>query len=124
MTRFAADQVVRCPDCNKLVLRQQFASFFFTESFFPPSFQAIAQGDVICPHCKSAVDAHSLSMITRLDTSWKQGVWAGIPLLEPRISEYRYGYLDIENATCIYYAHPLKQSWHDRFFDKLREWAD
>ena len=140
MTRFAADQVVRCPECNRLVLRQHFASISFSSWLFPPLFQAIARGDVACPHCKSAVDAHSLSTITRLDSRWKQGVWAGIPSLDPRVSEdeeslhFRVeeesgqddaeedGFWILEDSLDSQY--PRKNQWRDRFFNKLRDWAD
>jgi len=85
MTRFATPVIVRCPACDGLVKKQRFASINLSRDYlFPPGFQAIAQGDLICPHCKAEVDTDGLIPIVRLDAQWKKGVWAGILDFEVR----------------------------------------
>lgn len=83
MTRFASDQVVRCPKCQQLVRRQHFASINLSGGLFPESFKNIARGKVVCPHCDQDVDASNLPALIRLDRKWKKGVWAGIPAFKP-----------------------------------------
>lgn len=85
MTRFASEQVVRCPKCHKLVKRQHFASINISGGLFPDSFQNIARGQVVCPHCGVDVDSADLPALVRLNEKWLQGVWAGIPTFKPRI---------------------------------------
>ena len=83
MTSFAPPEIVRCPACNSLAKRLNFASINLSGGLFPATFQAIARGDVCCPHCGAELDATSLTAIARLDAPWKCGVWAGIPELRP-----------------------------------------
>ena len=84
MTSFAPSQIVRCPECHKLVERQHFATINLSGGLFPPTFKAIARGDVQCPHCMIDLQAHELLAIARLDAKWKRGVWAGIPVFISR----------------------------------------
>ncbi len=84
MISFAPPEVVRCPACNVLVKRLSFATINLSGELFPPAFQAIARGDVLCPQCGTDIDAKVLKAIARLDAPWKRGVWAGIPDLEPK----------------------------------------
>ena len=79
MTRFAPPLIVRCPACDDLVTKQRFASINTSLYLFPPEFQAIAKGDLLCPHCKAVVETNELAPIEVLDAQWKRGVWAGIP---------------------------------------------
>ena len=83
MTSFAPPEIVRCPACNGLDRRLGFATINMSDDLFPPEFQAIARGEVHCPHCAAAVDASALRVIARLDEPWECGVWAGIPDLRP-----------------------------------------
>jgi hypothetical protein len=84
MTSFAAPEVVRCPECGALAQRLRFASINLSGGRFPPTFQSLARGEVVCPRCKAMLDAKTLTPIARLDAKWKRGVWAGIPELWPR----------------------------------------
>jgi hypothetical protein len=84
MTSFADPEIVRCPSCQALAQRLRFASVNLSGGLFPPAFQAIAKGEVACPHCNADIDANELTPVVTLDAKWKQGVWAGIPNLRPR----------------------------------------
>lgn len=84
MTAFAAPDIVCCPFCKQLARRLRFASINWSGGMFPPVFQKLARGEVVCPRCSEAVDARCLTAITRLDARWKKGVWAGIPEMWPK----------------------------------------
>lgn len=84
MTSFAASDVVRCPHCDALALRQRFLTINLSGGLFPQAFRKIAAGEVICPHCQGDVDANNLPAIAVLDAKWKQWIWAGIGVLQPR----------------------------------------
>ncbi|KPV39985.1 hypothetical protein AN478_07310 [Thiohalorhabdus denitrificans] len=83
MTSFARPEIVRCPSCGRPVRRLRFASINVSGGLFPPAFRKLARGEVSCPRCGAAVDAHTLTPIARLDAPWKEGIWAGIPELWP-----------------------------------------
>lgn len=67
MTAFAPAEIVRCPSCGQLVRRLRFASIHFSDGLFPPAFQKLARGEVVCPRCGEGVKAHELAAIARLD---------------------------------------------------------